>query len=552
MINSIFYIVLMFRAGIETELDSLVGCKGFESYIQARSALYNSIEESSIQSRIMQPEAIRVIVKLRSQHSSNVLEPYRTQLRVFTGASKSEESEDSAARIKVVEDGKKILYKVLNPVAESNVSAADTHIFNCAGCSPESTTQVEFFNNCGVNRVLDQALVIHSDRKDEKHMHIHNCCVMACGQTGAGKTYTMFGPGPPRGSQSVLDIPTHEHDSFESEPHSGPDDGLIVRSVEYLFAKMAEHDRNGAQPAQFVLKLSCVEVCDEEAHDLFSGSTLPVTIKEHPVDGFTVQGCQLIDCTNFEVAAAAIELIARHRRGRYPSSPHSKRNLGDVHNGVHKVDRSHCIMEICICSPPSGEEAAQIEDVDSASAQQNGDKLHIQTDTVTDLTTATTEQQSASRYSILAKITFVDLAGSERMKVTKAAENTLDGKGKKTSKPTSTPTSELGYINPSIYTLGRVIAGLVRAHGSIHNANVPFQDSVLTKLLIHALSVGSRHHCNIMVACVENSRACEQETLRTLKFATSCANIHTPAARLSKQDKLILDLKSNIKVSFET
>ena len=59
-----------------------------------------------------------------------------------------------------------------------------------------------------------------------------------------------------------------------------------------------------------------------------------------------------------------------------------------------------------------------------------------------------------------------------------------------------------------------------------------------------------RHGSNVMIACVENSRACEQETLRTLKFATSCANIHTPAARLSNQEKLILDLKVNIKVSF--
>lgn len=510
-------------------------------------------------SSMMEMESIKIIVRLRSQHASNVVEPYRTQLRVFTGGS-SNETEDSA-RFKVIEDSKKILYKVLNPVAEAHVSAADTHIFKVACCCPEKTTQFEFFNYSGVDRTLDHVLqAISDDKRDKNHLHLLNSCIMACGQTGAGKTYTMFGPGPPMGSQAVLDLPTEEHDQLENEPHSGVDDGLIVRCVEYLFARIAEFERVSSPRASFALKLSCIEVCDEEAFDLFSGSnTLPVHIKEHPLDGFTVQGCQLIDCTNFEVAAAAIELIARHRRGRNSAgSPHSRRHLAadslhGAHNGAHKVDRSHCIVEICICSPVLAEECTNFPDNEPSTTHHgvhHGRNLQVQTNIYSDLTIDEEPPSAvAARPTILGKITFVDLAGSERLKVSKSEEKSPSGKGKKAAKLKESAQSELGYINPSIYTLGRVIAGLVRAHGSTHNSNVPFQDSVLTKLLIHALSVGYRHQGNLMIACVENSAACELETLRTLKFATSCANMHTPAARLSKQDKLIMDLKSNIKVS---
>lgn len=494
----------------------------------------------------METDSLKVIVRLRSQNASNVVEPYRTQLRVFSATNNTEANEDND-RLKVVEEGTKILYKVLSPATATNVSAADTHIFKCAACVPERTPQADFFRICNIGHILDHAVTTSRTRKNDNE--VPTCCIMACGQTGAGKTYTMFGPGPPMGSQSVLDVAALDHDTGENEAHSGVDDGLIVRSVEYLFAMLAEHNRNHAPDAQFILKLCCIEVCDEHAFDLFSGSnTLPVTVKEHPTDGFSVQGCQLIDCTDFEVAAAALELIARHRRGRHTGSPHSKRHLADMHNGVHKVDRSHCIVEICVCLPVIVDDNANTSNI-SAEHTQSGPPIgRLQIVTAKDAEAVESDQ--ALRFSILRKVTFVELAGSERMKASKSDKNAKspDSKTKKTPKPIES-TAELGFINPSIYTLGRVIAGLVRAHGSIHSTSVPYQDSLLTKLLIQALSVGYRHHSNVMIACVENSKACEMETLRTLKFATSCANIHTPAARLSNQEKLILDLKVNIKVS---
>mmetsp|Transcript_8924 Transcript_8924/g.11697 ORF Transcript_8924/g.11697 Transcript_8924/m.11697 type:complete len:210 (+) Transcript_8924:452-1081(+) len=68
--------------------------------------------------------------------------------------------------------------------------------------------------------------------------------------------------------------------------------------------------------------------------------------------------------------------------------------------------------------------------------------------------------------------TFVDLAGSERPKETGSCGNTL---------------RDAGYINKSLYILGKVISGMIGSSKAKRKQSVPFRDSVLTKLLIGSL-----------------------------------------------------------------
>merc|ERR1711871_331515 len=82
------------------------------------------------------------------------------------------------------------------------------------------------------------------------------------------------------------------------------------------------------------------------------------------------------------------------------------------------------------------------------------------------------------------KMSLVDLAGSERLKSTNSKGKVLQ---------------EAGFINKSLYVLGKVISGLVRTGGNINHKDVPYRDSKLTKLLVSSISGSSK---TLMVACV--------------------------------------------------
>ena len=100
----------------------------------------------------------------------------------------------------------------------------------------------------------------------------------------------------------------------------------------------------------------------------------------------------------------------------------------------------------------------------------------------------------------MGRISLVDLAGSERLKSTKSTGKVLQ---------------EAGFINKSLYVLGKVIAGLVRTHGDRNHRDVPYRDSKLTKLLISSLGGQGR---TMLMACISEASGSLIETLRTLKF----------------------------------
>ena len=130
----------------------------------------------------------------------------------------------------------------------------------------------------------------------------------------------------------------------------------------------------------------------------------------------------------------------------------------------------------------------------------------------------------------MGRMTFVDLAGSERLKTTQSTGKVLH---------------EAGFINRSLYVLGKVIAGLVRTGGDLNHRDVPYRDSKLTKLLIGSLGGRTR---TLLMACVTEASGSQAETLRTLKFSMSCARIRNrPVRFLDPQVKLILELRGEIK-----
>ena len=136
------------------------------------------------------------------------------------------------------------------------------------------------------------------------------------------------------------------------------------------------------------------------------------------------------------------------------------------------------------------------------------------------------------------RLCIVDLAGSERLKETQSTNHTL---------------RETGFINKSLYTLGKVINGIAQRGQSrgggqrrekTSKASVPFRDSVLTKLLISSLG----GECmTIMMSCVSPATEAVTESVRTLSFAMRVKGIQNhPTLHVDQQEKMLVDLKKEI------
>jgi len=125
------------------------------------------------------------------------------------------------------------------------------------------------------------------------------------------------------------------------------------------------------------------------------------------------------------------------------------------------------------------------------------------------------------------KLTLVDLAGSERIKKT-------GGQGERQKEDI--------HINKSLFALGQVVAALAE------NRKPPYRDSKLTRLLQDSLGGNSR---TIMLACTSPAHCNIEESINTLRYATSARSIkntvqqnieqnvsHEEAAKLQKKKEM--------------
>eukprot|EP00605_Chrysophyceae_sp_TOSAG23-4_P001343 GSChrysophyteH1.ASY1.ANO1.1460.1 assembled CDS len=353
------------------------------------------------------------------------------------------------------------------------VGPHDAQVYNCTRCFHPKVSQKHFFHECGLTGLLDSAI------------GGYRACAFAFGQTGAGKTYTIVGPGS---------TPTLGHD----------DDGILGNSLQYLFRKL------DSLSVPFTLRLSCMEIYKEQVFDLLATGAdrkKPLNVREHAQDGFFLDGCTMLPCQNLATASHALGLAMQYRR------------IGG-HDMNSRSNRSHCLTDVFIELP--GQAALQndehVEDKDLYSFPG--------------LEGLQKEMESDREYTVMGRITLIDLAGSENMKRTNSS-------GKQAIQ-------EAGFINKSLYVLGQVIQGLAKTSGDPSRlTEVPFRDSKLTKLLISSLGGQSR---TLLLACIAESSGSITETLRTLKFSMSCARIkNKPVRFLDPQKRLIMDLRSEIR-----
>uniref|UniRef100_A0A452IBP5 Kinesin motor domain-containing protein n=1 Tax=Gopherus agassizii TaxID=38772 RepID=A0A452IBP5_9SAUR len=294
----------------------------------------------------------------------------------------------------------------------------------------------------------------------------YNATVLAYGQTGAGKTYTM-GTG----------FDTH----ISEEEH-----GIIPRAISHLFSGIEQRKREaqerGTAVPEFKVSAQFLELYNEEILDLFDSARDPDSrhrksnIKIHE----DASGSIYTTGVTSRLISSQDELIQCLKQGAL------SRTTASTQMNVQS-SRSHAIFTIHLCQM-------------RVSAQPDLVRLCERGKGV-----PFAPQHSNEYETLTAKFHFVDLAGSERLKRTGAT-------GERAKEGIS--------INCGLLALGNVISAL--GDQSKKAVHVPYRDSKLTRLLQDSLGGNSQ---TIMIACISPSDRDFMETLNTLKYANRARNI---------------------------
>ena len=189
-----------------------------------------------------------------------------------------------------------------------------------------SCGQAEFFMKSGVRALVQRACEGYA------------ASVVAYGQTGAGKTYSLFGP-PESLAQLVDDELSDEAKGLVPEAcHSLVDEarraktarqGLLPRALQFLFSTLK------GMGYEEKVKASFMEIYNETIYDLFNPEAARLDVFQRPgAIGFHVPGLTSLACGN------AIELMLALQKG-----------LSFRHTQGHALSRDSSRAHAIFCVP---------------------------------------------------------------------------------------------------------------------------------------------------------------------------------------------------------
>lgn len=315
----------------------------------------------------------------------------------------------------------------------------------------------------------------------------YNVSILAYGQSGAGKSYTM-GTASPLEQCDVSDkgiIPRAVDHLFlhlegQDALHSRQNSGLKT-PTRYSIATMNGALQGSKQPSDKGWKMfvTYVEIYNEQPRDLLlpEGSSAAeratVQIREDPKGRIFVEGLRTI------AVHTAEELLEILNRG-------SAIRQTDATAINSRSSRSHAVFTINLRQTRS-----------QATSPTRSKHAPTQSDAGIPADTTVT---------IESKLHFVDLAGSERLKNTGA---------------TGDRAKEGISINAGLASLGKVISQLSSRSGGGY---VSYRDSKLTRMLQDSLGGNA---ITYMVACVTPAEFHLSETLNTVQYAQRARNIQS-------------------------
>ncbi|KAI0112763.1 kinesin-domain-containing protein [Hypoxylon sp. NC0597] len=302
----------------------------------------------------------------------------------------------------------------------------------------------------------------------------YNVSLLAYGQSGAGKSYTMGTSGPnEQGDLEVMGvIPRAAMALFEKL------DGPARSSNRNSMSQLRTPARYSMQPPaskaekNWQLKATYVEIYNEQLRDLLVPDHLQpsersnVTIREDQKGNIILTGLQQVEINSVDDLMNALNFGSTIRQT-------------DATAINAKSSRSHAVFSLNLVQRKSKSQATQ------GANKRFSVPLEAMTGTDTWVTTDS-------------KLHFVDLAGSERLKNTGA-------QGERAREGIS--------INAGLAALGKVISQLSSRQAGSH---VSYRDSRLTRLLQDSLGGNA---ITYMIACVTPAEFHLSETLNTVQYA---------------------------------
>ncbi|CAK7913484.1 kinesin-like protein Cin8p [[Candida] anglica] len=315
-----------------------------------------------------------------------------------------------------------------------------------------------------------------------------NVTILAYGQTGTGKTYTMCGDTTTTSITST---------SNTSTPSLTEDAGIIPRVLTELFANLKRNVDD-----DFIVKCSFIELYNEELRDLLEddsnngGGSTPTSNK--------------------------LRIFESKRRESSPKGDNQSiiiQNLQEIHVTDAKIGLE--ILRKGLCKRKTA--STKLNDVSSRS----------HTIFTINLYKKLTNNGGNEDQFKLSKMNLVDLAGSENINKSGAMNQRA---------------KEAGSINQSLLTLGRVINSLSDREDTNNNNNnnstttntsrtnssnnhmnssnnsnhIPYRESKLTRLLQDSLGGKTK---TALIATISPAKINTEETTSTLEYASRAKNI---------------------------
>ncbi|KAJ4296757.1 hypothetical protein N0V90_006805 [Kalmusia sp. IMI 367209] len=305
----------------------------------------------------------------------------------------------------------------------------------------------------------------------------YNVSILAYGQSGAGKSYTMGTTGPrDQGDAEIMGIiPRAAATLFEKldGPNRAAGSGIRAPSrLSGLGAAQSIHSKS-ASNKNWQLKATYVEIYNEQLRDLLVPEHTPaherpaVAIREDTKGRILLTGLTQIAINSIEDLLNALNFGSAIRQT-------------DATAVNAKSSRSHAVFSLNLVQKKSSK----------GTLTKREKRMSVPLEAMSG--------SSENWVTVDSKLHFVDLAGSERLKNTQA-------QGERAKEGIS--------INAGLASLGKVISQLSsRSHG----AHVSYRDSKLTRLLQDSLGGNA---ITYMIACVNPAEFHLSETLNTVQYA---------------------------------
>ncbi len=293
----------------------------------------------------------------------------------------------------------------------------------------------------------------------------YNGTVMAYGQTGAGKTFTMSG--------KVSHVSNLQAFHQMSE---GPQRGIMQRAMEHVFREVSKLNSNGGGGAE--VTASYIEIYNDVVHDLLQEDTNAIALRKSVAGSENSGGGGATS-----PSGRAFPGVSRHpltSRDHAMELLHMglKRRQVAAHNLNRDSSRSHAILTLYVTQrKPAG----------AGGGHGNGNGGVAET--------------------VQSRLDLVDLAGSERLSKTQSS---------------GVHQSEAQHINKSLSFLEQVILAI----GDPNREHIPYRTCKLTQFLKESLGGNSY---TVFIANVRLESAYLSETIRTCRFAQRMLNVkNTP------------------------